>query len=101
MKTAVILAALLSGCSGMLTIPKEGRFTPNPLSEETKITWLVVDNPTEICKKFFPEAMHHHPVIPACAGWTEDRCVIVTGKVTNHQILGHEVRHCFEGFFHE
>lgn len=38
----------------------------------------------------------------ACAIWSRSaqECTIVTGKVTTHLALGHEMRHCFEGAFH-
>ncbi len=38
----------------------------------------------------------------ACAIWSRSaqECTVVTGKVTTHVALGHEVRHCFEGAFH-
>ena len=99
--TASLCAALLSGCSSMLTIPKEGMFEAKPKAGEMRITWVAVANSTAMCKKLFPESMHHYPIIPACAGWNELQCVIVTGITTNHQVLGHEVRHCFEGNFHD
>ena len=28
-------------------------------------------------------------------------CIIYTSTNTNHQILGHELRHCFQGRFHD
>jgi hypothetical protein len=38
----------------------------------------------------------------ACAVWTKttNECKIITGPNPNHLVLGHEVRHCFEGHFH-
>jgi len=96
-----LMTALLTGCAGMLTIPEEGKFTANPKPGEVRITWLAVADPTAKCKELFPQTMMRHPVIPACAGWAGDQCLIVTGTPTNHQVLGHEVRHCFEGNFHD
>lgn len=40
--------------------------------------------------------------ILGCAEYKKDRtCTIYTQENTNHQILGHEVRHCFQGNFHK
>lgn len=95
--------ALLTGCASMLTIPSEGRFDALPSAPEMRITWRAVDDPTAACKALFPMAMAYHPVIAACAGWdaAKRECTVVTGLVTTHQILGHEVRHCFQGDFHD
>ena len=93
---------ILSGCSATVHIPKEAAFDPRPVQTKMSITWVVSENPTAECKRLFPKQMGFHPVIPACAGWSFEaqECVIVTGKTSTHQILGHEIRHCFEGAFH-
>jgi hypothetical protein len=93
----------LSGCTVVTHIPEEFAFYPVPVVQGVEVTWIVADNTTDKCKKLFPEKMQSYPHIPACAGWSHEAktCVIVTGKVTTHQILGHETRHCFEGAFHE
>lgn len=96
-----LTTALLTGCAGIVTIPQEGRFEAQPKPAGVRITWLVVADPTAKCKELFPATMASRPIIPACAVWAPNKCVIVTGTVTNHQILGHEVRHCFEGNFHD
>ena len=38
----------------------------------------------------------------ACAVWyvPQKQCTIVTSPKVTHTVLGHEVRHCFEGHFH-
>jgi hypothetical protein len=36
----------------------------------------------------------------ACSFSDENKCTIVTGYVTNNDILGHELHHCFAGHFH-
>ncbi len=43
--------------------------------------------------------------VEACSFWTNSRvtgntCMIITSKVTNMGVLGHESRHCFQGAFH-
>jgi hypothetical protein len=38
-----------------------------------------------------------------CAFWEPNHasCTIITPKTTNLAVLGHEVRHCFQGNFHQ
>jgi len=36
----------------------------------------------------------------ACSFWTHSTCYIVVPKMTNNDMLGHELRHCFQGNFH-
>lgn len=37
-----------------------------------------------------------------CASYNiRDFCVVYTGTSTSHQVLGHEVRHCYHGDFHK
>lgn len=93
---------MLSSCSvTLLNIPEEGKFTATSNYPEINVTWLAVENTTSKCKELFPEVMNQHFFIPACAGWSKTECIIVTGTITTHQILGHELRHCFEGHYHE
>ena len=35
-----------------------------------------------------------------CAMVSKDTCIIITGENTTHEILGHEVHHCYAGAFH-
>jgi hypothetical protein len=98
---AALCAVLLTGCANLATITPDERFTAKPKKGEMRITWLAVDNPEAVCKRLLPDTMARHKFIQACAGWAGNECLIVTGTVTNHQLLGHEVRHCFEGNFHD
>jgi hypothetical protein len=95
------ICLLLSGCASLLHIPEEGKFTAVGNYPEMKVTWLAVENTTAKCKELFPETMNQYYLIPAGAGWNKTECIVVTGKVTTNQILGHEFRHCFEGLYHK
>lgn len=99
----LLACAAMTGCAVKLDIPPEHAFTPKKVIDTTTITWVAADDPTTECKRRFPNRMAWHPIVPACAGWDFQRhtCTIVTGTTTTHQILGHEVRHCFEGAFHQ
>ena len=107
MKTilAILAAVALTGCATKLSIPAEESFTPKPKFQGVKITWVSSEKPAEECKRLFPSYGGFHPHTVACAGWnhqsTPKTCTIVTGKDTTSQVLGHEIRHCFEGSFHD
>jgi hypothetical protein len=67
------------------------------------LTWEVREDVADYCLKVSPARGHLWlPKPVACAVWiTATReCKVVTGPNPNHVVLGHEVRHCFEGHFH-
>jgi hypothetical protein len=99
--------ALLTGCH---TLPMEqySEFTPlaphKRIMNEVKVTWETRDDVAQICSKAIgmsKDAAYLTPPL-ACAFWdkTAKQCSIITGKTTNHAVIGHELRHCFEGHFH-
>lgn len=105
-----VLAAL-TGCAstqGSLPAAELQPFTPAPESarvmNDVKVRWEVRANVAEFCgraaKITTAQAMFTPPL--ACAVWNvaSKECVIVTGKEVSHVVLGHELRHCFEGNFH-
>lgn len=70
-----------------------------------KLRWEVREDVAAYCAKatgMGREAAYTTPPL-ACAIWSvaARECTIVTSRVTTHLALGHEVRHCFEGRFHE
>ena len=38
--------------------------------------------------------------VNACSFWIGNVCTIIVEKQTTQHILGHELRHCFQGSFH-
>lgn len=66
------------------------------------VSWVIVDDPQETCKKLGAK-VKLGLVIKGCAQFSLDHgwCVIYTARETTHAILGHELRHCFEGHFHD
>jgi hypothetical protein len=93
---AALFAILISGCA--YNIPKEEAFEPKPLSTVMQVRWIAVEDPNRACKRFGPM-----PIVGACAIWdfAKQTCTVITGQITTMQALGHEVRHCFEGDFHD
>lgn len=111
---ALLLSALgvLGGCTTIDNLPARELepFVPKVLSEPNAkkmvvVTWEVRNDVSEYCKTTVaqtPAIVHFFTPPVACARWDPGRnvCTIVTGPSTNHVVLGHEVRHCFEGRFH-
>lgn len=106
----LLMTGLLAACVTPTLLPPavdQVRFTPLPASQRT------IEEPRT---KFLPRADGHEycaritgiPVTPtsrpmACAFWSVKRkeCTVVTPMVTGYNYLGHELRHCFEGAFHD
>jgi hypothetical protein len=83
------------------------RFEPMPpeqrLINEPKVKLLARKDGYEFCSRItgIPIGPSSRPM--ACAFWNIKRreCTVVTPEVTGFNYLGHEVRHCFEGAFHD
>ncbi|MEY3939524.1 MAG: hypothetical protein RL659_2366, partial [Pseudomonadota bacterium] len=90
----MVMAVFLSGCETTTMRPPQVdtvRFTPMPES-----------------KRVIAQPITGIPVTPtsrpmACAFWNVRRkeCTVVTPLVTGYNYVGHELRHCFEGAFHD
>jgi hypothetical protein len=63
------------------------------------IEWVTRADASEYCQRLYGSANNSYL---GCAKWDafNKRCVIITQRTTTHAILGHELRHCFEGQFH-
>ena len=102
----------LSGCQNLsvarLPASESLDFQPLPAEQrvmnEMRVRWEVREDVTAYCAKTVGMGWEQANITPplACASWSASRkeCTIVTGKITSHVALGHELRHCFEGHFH-
>lgn len=110
--TPLILMSL-AGCQtlggGMVPASEYEKFTPltngKRIMQEVKLRWEVREDVAQFCAKSIGmgrEQAYFTPPV-ACAVWhvASRECVIITGAVTTHTAIGHEVRHCFEGHFHK
>ena len=74
------------------------------IMNQVRIHWEVRDDVAHFCAHAKSMGRQQSYLTPpmACAIWDilKAECTIVTGPVTNHVALGHELRHCFEGHFH-
>lgn len=83
------------------------RFEPLPpeqrMLNEPKVKYLARKDGFEFCSRItgVPITLTSRPM--ACAFWNVKRqeCTVVTPEVTGYNYVGHEIRHCFEGAFHD
>ncbi len=106
---SVVVLSACQSMGGELPSSEYEKFTPKPaekrIMKEVNLRWEMRDDVAQYCAKSIGMGREQAYITPpvACAVWHVQRqeCVIVTGKVTSHVALGHEVRHCFEGHFHK
>lgn len=74
------------------------------IMNSVRIKWEVRDDVANFCARAYQMGREQSYLTPplACAVWdtAKAECMVVTGPVTTHVALGHELRHCFEGHFH-
>lgn len=80
-----------------------------PLAEEArnispvKIKYAVRPDGYEFCSRITGVPIRFNSQPMACAFWNVKRreCTIITPLQTGFNYIGHELRHCFEGAFHD
>jgi len=92
--------ALLSLLSSIAVAGPDVPFVQKPDSQSVTITWITAGDITEQCHAV--GLPYRYDGWQGCATVSVDgkSCVIYTNKHTSHEILGHEIRHCFQGAFH-
>lgn len=73
------------------------------IMNKVHITWEVRPDAAQYCRRVLQHLGSATSVAPiACATWSAQNsiCTIITTPNPNHVVIGHEVRHCFEGNFH-
>jgi hypothetical protein len=96
-----ILVVFLSGCAFlMLGTPFQAMDISKRITNSTVVTWELVDDVDATCRKIIPP-VEEDTTIYGCTQWSTNSCKIYTGRTTTVAILGHELRHCFEGNWHE
>jgi hypothetical protein len=97
MKLTLIAALLLA--SGMASAQSYNiQFEARPNLPEKIIRWVVLENVSSFCQGKMPALSNQR--ILACSEYNNHTCTIYTGPVTDMAIVGHEIRHCFEGQWH-
>jgi hypothetical protein len=75
-------------------------FTAQKEYEEMRITWLPVDDIRQACQVAYYKKRVPDNVV-ACAQRSGIVCTIYTQRNLDLAILGHEIRHCYEGGWHD
>lgn len=83
------------------------RFEPLPADQralrEPRVKYLARKDGYEFCSRItgIPVTTNSRPM--ACAFWNVRRseCTVVTPELSGYNYIGHELRHCFEGAFHD
>jgi hypothetical protein len=74
------------------------QFEARPGLPEKIIRWVVLENVSSFCQGKMPALAGQR--ILACSEYNNRTCTIYTGLITDMAIVGHEIRHCFEGQWH-
>ena len=110
MKKALVVLLMLVGSAHA-----SERFSTNSNFVTTStINWVAVDNVFEACDIESKKRgnggfarLGKGLKMDGCAFWTDptpnktNTCTIITAKNTDHDTVGHEFRHCYQGNFHK
>jgi hypothetical protein len=96
----------LSGCYTIAQTEYEN-FVAQPVNKrimnDIQLSWEIRPDAAEFCNQIISKQQNSNGIAPvACAVWSigKRHCTIITTPNPNHVVLGHELRHCFEGNFH-
>ncbi len=109
-RASCLVLLALQGCVTTVMVPPavdQARFVPAPAQQrvidEPRVKFLPREDGHEYCARItgIPVTPTSKPM--ACAFWNVRRkeCTVITPLVTGYNYLGHELRHCFEGSFHD
>lgn len=77
------------------------------MTGQVELHWVVVEDASVTCQKESKKrGLGGWPYkVYACTFWNDggvaNKCTVYTSKNTNMHQLGHEVRHCFQGPYHD
>jgi hypothetical protein len=107
MKKAIAVVLMLAITNVWAETPLDKFSTEQNTTNKTTITWIPVDNIRQTCEAQSKRRGFGGFGIPmeACTFWdtgiTGNSCVIYTPKIVDYWIIGHEMRHCYQGSFHK
>lgn len=90
----IALGLLLGGCTSLDT------------THAMLVTWHKVDNAHEVCQRLSGRVMFFKH-IKGCARWSASECAIYAPDFQQEHerdkmaTLGHELKHCFDGKWHQ
>ena len=112
MKIMTVIFLIISGCAQA----SERFSTEDNRVSSSKVTWIQVDsvNVYEACDLESKrrgnggfQKLGKGQKMDGCSFWSpagsdkSNTCFIITSKNTDHDTIGHEIRHCFQGSFHK
>ena len=105
----VLIVLILSGCTTVVHPVSQTEHEPFEVhasvqNRRSSIKFLAEDDAEETCLNLMKSAGSNLDRVPmACAEFRrhpQPKCQIYVNKSTSYTVIGHEVRHCFEGHFH-
>ncbi len=69
--------------------------------KQSLVTWEIIENPSKFCKEKYNLKTNDGNLILACTSWQGEKCTIYTDKNPSYELLGHELRHCFDHNWHK
>lgn len=101
MKLALaLLAVILTGCASAQPAAlgsTDEDFRAQPQYATKSITIVPVDDVSEVCRS---AGLDQNKRFLGCSKYNNRSCTIYISRTSRHSILGHELRHCFEGQWH-
>jgi len=102
-----VAALLTASCSNIVIVPHHEYevFNAKPISSRTieapKVMFTITDDVVPVCEKLVGKLQVNKKYL-GCAHWNKisQDCTVFMPPNFQNVILGHEVRHCFEGSFH-
>jgi hypothetical protein len=109
MKKAIVVALMLVTTNVFADNddPRAWFSTNKNMTTQSTVTWRAVENVQAECNKESKRlaGQSFGYAVLACSFWEKqngrDVCTIITGKNTTMHSLGHEMRHCFQGNWHD
>ena len=73
------------------------------MTNHTDITFVQVSNVQQACDKESKERGFggFRISVEACSFWSGNTCKVITQKTANFHTIGHEIRHCLQGNWHD
>ena len=105
--SVMAVTLLLAACSHIVILPAE-EYKPFEAKQQSlriieapKIYFLFIEDTATVCEALVGRLQANERYL-GCAHWrmAEQACTVFIPSDTKSVILGHEVRHCFEGKFH-
>jgi glutamate racemase len=100
----ISLTFFLLLCISCTSNPARQELNPY-INQSITIHWMKVPDPNAYCRQIDPKmaAISNDKKILGCAHWSKIKpeCKIVTGLKDDLVTIGHEMKHCFVGEWHQ